>query len=663
MAKYGYIPNFRSRSNERLNRINSEKQLTLKLSDNERIEKEKEENLIAWITYFRQNPARFAVEYLGMNHLTSWQRFLLHMMFQSSDFLWIASRGLGKTYLVWVYCVVRCILYPGTKIVYTSITGGAAVSYMQEKVRELSDSSSNIECEIEKIETSGSNPGVFFKNGSYTVIRPPSKNALGARANVIVIDEYRQVDDDVIEQVFQKFLTAPRRPRFLSVADEDGELLYKDYPLEKNIEIYISSQSPTYEPGFTRYSNTLKNMFRMEDVTALCMPYYLGMKDGIITKEAILKDLEKEGADLSVFALEYECVPYGSSEGAYFTNEMFSKNRNVLDIFIPMPADEYIANMGDLSANKFYIPKKEGEIRLLAVDTALSSASSSANTIIEAIRLIPSEVKRQRTIEGKRTTYVDRFFEKHIVYIKNVTESMDPDYQAMMIKRTFYLFEADYIAIDTHGASLGVIYSMVKPTYDSEYNKEYFAFDSVNDEDTTSKCKAPMDERERVMYNIKVAGASAQDVQHRYNTYTRSELLSNRIKFPATRSNGETHLREKYDYDLQNAETQAEWVSVYIQCDALIAEAVNLVRRMTGTLDRVILEIPSRSTIKRRDRIIALQYGLLYAQELELEAFKHKNKLDYSNYSLGSRNVPKRIERGPFGSRGFDQIRGFGWRR
>jgi phage terminase large subunit len=41
-------------------------------------------------------------------------------MMVSTNFLYIASRGSGKTWLTALYCVVRCILYPGTKICVAS---------------------------------------------------------------------------------------------------------------------------------------------------------------------------------------------------------------------------------------------------------------------------------------------------------------------------------------------------------------------------------------------------------------------------------------------------------------------------------------------------------------------------------------------------------------
>lgn len=70
------------------------------------------EGIAAWAGYYRANPHRFAKDYLHLE-LHLFQKILLVMMNLSVSFVFIASRGLGKTFLSAVFCCVRCILYPG----------------------------------------------------------------------------------------------------------------------------------------------------------------------------------------------------------------------------------------------------------------------------------------------------------------------------------------------------------------------------------------------------------------------------------------------------------------------------------------------------------------------------------------------------------------------
>lgn len=65
-----------------------------------------------WCAYYRSNPHRFAHDYLHLN-LHLFQKILIVMMNWSTTTTFIGSRGIGKTFLSAIFCVIRCILYPG----------------------------------------------------------------------------------------------------------------------------------------------------------------------------------------------------------------------------------------------------------------------------------------------------------------------------------------------------------------------------------------------------------------------------------------------------------------------------------------------------------------------------------------------------------------------
>ena len=77
------------------------------------------EGVAYWGAYYRKNPQRMVKEYLNIN-LKLFQKILIYMMMVSTNFMYIASRGSGKTWLTALYCVIRCILFPGTKICVAS---------------------------------------------------------------------------------------------------------------------------------------------------------------------------------------------------------------------------------------------------------------------------------------------------------------------------------------------------------------------------------------------------------------------------------------------------------------------------------------------------------------------------------------------------------------
>jgi len=93
-----------------------------------------------WCSYYRANPQRFAHDYLHLNpHL--FQKILLIMMNLCTTTVFIGSRGIGKTFLSAVFCVIRAILYPGTKIVIASGTRGQAINVLEKIMLELKPNS------------------------------------------------------------------------------------------------------------------------------------------------------------------------------------------------------------------------------------------------------------------------------------------------------------------------------------------------------------------------------------------------------------------------------------------------------------------------------------------------------------------------------------------
>ena len=134
--------------------------------------------------YYRANPHKFA-EVLGLN-LKLFQKILLVMMFQNYFFMYIASRGQGKSWLSAVFCVIRCILYPHTQIVCSSGTKGQANIVLLKIQDDLMKNSALLRSEIEKCNIGQNEASIYFKNGSWIKTAVSSDNARGMRANILI---------------------------------------------------------------------------------------------------------------------------------------------------------------------------------------------------------------------------------------------------------------------------------------------------------------------------------------------------------------------------------------------------------------------------------------------------------------------------------------------
>lgn len=102
------------------------------------------EGMAIWGSFYRENIDIFVSDYLQIDYLKWFQLALLCMMNRMRTFVWIASRGMGKTFLIALFVCIRCILYPGTKVVITSGTRGQSMAVFERIQLELMKKSPNL---------------------------------------------------------------------------------------------------------------------------------------------------------------------------------------------------------------------------------------------------------------------------------------------------------------------------------------------------------------------------------------------------------------------------------------------------------------------------------------------------------------------------------------
>lgn len=166
-----------------------------------------DEKIKIWTAYYRNNIHRFAEEYLGV-HLKLFQKILLVMMNLSTTNVIISCRGLGKTFLTALFCVIRCILYPGTMIVACSKTRKQGAEIIKKVKDILMPMSPMLRTEVEDIQVNQYNSVITFKNGSVVQVCTANDNARGLRCNLLIVDEFRMVDKKIYNTVLKNSLTS-----------------------------------------------------------------------------------------------------------------------------------------------------------------------------------------------------------------------------------------------------------------------------------------------------------------------------------------------------------------------------------------------------------------------------------------------------------------------
>ena len=170
-----------------------------------------------WTSFYRHFPHEFVKDFLKIN-LTFYQSLALYQMSHYDNYTLITARGLGKTFVTAIFCVVMCVLYPGTKIVISSGTVKQANLTLLKIKNEIYPFAELLQREIKPSNMTIINDGSEwrFENGSTIETVTSGDSARGARANILIVDEYRTVDFVVFRDVLYPTLAAQRNPRYTS---------------------------------------------------------------------------------------------------------------------------------------------------------------------------------------------------------------------------------------------------------------------------------------------------------------------------------------------------------------------------------------------------------------------------------------------------------------
>lgn len=541
-----------------------------------------------WCSFYRANPHRFVSEYLGV-HLKVFQMILLFMMNHNHYFMYLASRGQGKTFLTSIYCCVRAILYPESKIIIASGTKGQSREVI-EKIDDLMKNSPNLAREIEDIKTSSNDPKVEFHNGSWIKIVASNDGARSKRANLLIVDEFRMVDLNIITKVLRKFLTAPRNPRYLNKPE------YKHLKPERNKEIYLSSAWFKIHWSWNRLLTYYKAMVEEKKYFICGLPYQLAIKEGLLMEDQVKDEMSEDDFDEVAWLMEMECLFFGESEKAFFKFEDLERNRRIPKPLFPK---EYYGLVKDASFK--YEPKKDGEIRLISCDIAGMAGKENDASVYTIFRLIP----------------LKSGFDRQIVYMESMVGGHTGS-QAIRIRQLYEDFDCNYLVLDTQNMGLGIYDQLVQPLFDKDRNVEYDPWTCINDDRMAERCtykNAP-----KIIYSIK----GNQQFNSECAIMFRDGFKRNKIKLLCSEVEGKEYLHKLKNFSSVPMETQATLQQPFIQTTLLINEMINLEGERTES-GLIKLKEP-RS--KRKDRYSSCSYGNYIATQLERELFKDDDEWD-----------------------------------
>ena len=566
------------------------------------IEKEANDRVmqtIAWrAAFYRANPQRFVKDYLNIN-LKWFQAIILWSMFHFTYVMYLAARGQGKTFLAAIYCVTRCILYPGTEIAIASKTRKQSGEILDKIQLLLIPASPYLRAEIKEREIVNNltDGHISFVNGSKIKTVAANDNSRHNRANVLFVDEYRMVDPDVINQVLRKFLTVSRHPGFLDKPE------YKNYPLEQNCEIYASSCWYESSWAFKKAQGYCVNMIDPERSYFICsIPYQISIREGLLLRKAVEDEMSEADFSELAFRMESEALWLGSGDDSLYNFDDIEKCRQLTYPWLPNAIAERVSD------KRTHIPaKRPGEIRILSVDIALM-ASKKRNNDAASI-FINSNIPAG----GSRTQRTS-----NIVYTENI-EGVRSDDLALRVRKLFDWYGCDYLVSDAKGNGLPIVDLLMGDLIDRETGIVYPALGCCNNDEISERCtdtNAP-----KVIW--------AMMGSERFNSecaiQLRESFRNGTVRLLRSEYGCDEILEKCTGYSKLEPENRNLFKMPYIHTTLLVNELVNLQSEQKAGTNTI--RVYKKSGM-RKDRYSSLSYNIYVAKELERKLSKPKNDMD-----------------------------------
>ena len=432
-------------------------------------------------------------------------------------------------------------------------------------------------------------PVIEFKNGSTVNIVTAADSSRGARANLLIIDEYRLVDKEIVDSVLRRFLANSRHPKYL----DDPQYYHLQ---EDNAQIYLSSAWIKQHWAYEKYKATIKQMAAGKSYFCCNLPYQISVRNGLKKMSEIINEMTEADFDPVKWKIEMEGKWLGEAENALFDNDSLSACRKIEKAHYPLD----VRNKCGKDAKKMYAAKAKDEIRLVFADIALMSSKRHKNdaSCFGIMRLTPN---------AARNDYL-----RDICYLESWT-GQHSESTALQIRKLYDEFDCDYIVMDANGVGLPIFDLLVGNTLvDHATGLEYYPLACCNDEEMNARCLYP--NNPKVIWSIKAHAQLNSDMA----IMLQNAINTRKLRLLVHENEGQEYLTRFAGYDEYSGDLVGKLKSPYVQTSLMIYEMLSLeAERKDDGKVRV-----KEQSGKRKDRYSAVAMGNYVATELARLNFK-----------------------------------------
>lgn len=499
------------------------------------------------VIFYRTHMDLFIEDAFAPVRLTPVQHVIARGVGNATTSAVIAPRGYGKTWLTAFIAVSLGSLYPGTSILVVAPTADQATR-IAEKIRDLCNENENFKNEIKPtnartyVSISKDESTVTLKNGS-TICSVPMARARSRRAKMIIVDEARDVDMDILRAVVKPTRNETRyNARTYGFEDFDSKIIYITSACPKNFAFYEEFQRIVQ-----RRAAGDKSYF------AIVLHYKTPIAEGL-TKESFYEE-ERRSNPEATFAMEYESKFLGSSENSALPFELVQNCRTLNNVEMEQPKG---------SKSRYVI----------SLDIATSKAKGSDNSIL---------------IVHKFNEKKDGSFSRQVVHIRSFN-GVPLDRLTEYVREYYHLRfpNTEKIIYDARGIGDSFDRFFDKAWIDMNSGKEYPPL-VVDDEPLTNP------DAVQALHPFRAVNSLNQ----RIYTNLRVVLEKQTIELPSS----SRVIKEKLN-ETDKKMSKEEFAN-FIEADALQIEMGNIVAK-TGASGNVLYDVPKSSMHKDRYSSLAM---------------------------------------------------------
>jgi hypothetical protein len=323
------------------------------------------------------------VELISGVKLFPYQEITLKAFFNRNFSMCVWGRGCSKSWLAAIYCFLQCIFDPNTKILIAGPTFRTARNIFTEleKIVESPGAEMLYQC-FGKKERRNDLFEWQINGGSIKAIPLNGEKIRGFRANILLLDEYLLLSEEMVEKVLMPFLVANRNVKErIEIKEIEDELVaagkMKDEDRKKFVNdtkmICLTSASYTFENAYVTYTEWLNKIYDNQDDNLEAKYFISQMSWESIPKELLSKTLLEEaqngGASHASFQREY-CAQFVDGSDGYFSA------KKMLACTIPDGQEPHLQLVAE-----------PGKQYIFSIDPSFSNSETSDNFSIEAFEL------------------------------------------------------------------------------------------------------------------------------------------------------------------------------------------------------------------------------------------------------------------------------------